>query len=102
LDPQDQFLQSPTNDSKPSAQKLTNDKQPSIHGSDSDLVDSDWFDEKMRKIFNMVAHRKHYKNVHAVFRKNVEMRWIGDNCVRDYFGEYSESKLLLFIKLCKS
>jgi hypothetical protein len=80
-------LQSETNDVKPSAQKLPNDKQPSTHVSDTDPVDSDWFDEKMREIFGMVAHRQHYQNVHVVFRRFVKMRWDSKNLVRDYFGE---------------
>ncbi len=91
LDPQDQFLQSATNDLKPSAQKLPNDKQPSTHGSDTDLVDSDWFDENMREIFNMVAYRQHYQNVHVVFRRDVKMRWDGKSRERDYFGEWSRT-----------
>ena len=37
----------------------------------------------------MVAHRQHYQNVHVVFRKDVKMRWNGNNYDYDYFGEWS-------------
>ena len=38
----------------------------------------------------MEAHRQFYKDVHIVFRKSVEMRWLRrrDSCL-DYFGEWS-------------
>ena len=42
---------------------------------DGNIVDSDYFDENMREIFGMVAHRMFYKDVNIVFRKKVEMRY---------------------------
>ena len=39
----------------------------------------------------MDAFRKHYNNVHIVFRRNVEMRWAGKDLSYDYFGEWSRT-----------